>query len=92
MSEERQRSEVASPTGGEVRNIPDCTSCKAVGAGGCFAGAVYALYERSKLPVGNRNRHLLAVIGLGECGGWSYQHQLKGVGGMCMCGCGMWVV
>lgn len=47
-------------------NIPDCTSCKLVGAGGCFAGAVYALYERSKIPTGGKNRAWLTVIGVGE--------------------------
>ena len=44
----------------------DCTSCKLVGAGGCFAGAVYAFYSRSQLPVSNSNRRWLAIIGLGE--------------------------
>ena len=50
--------------GGE--RIPDCTSCKLIGAGGCFAGAVYAVYERSKLPSTNKNRHWLTVIGVGR--------------------------
>ena len=45
-----------------------CGSCKAIGAGGCFAGAVYALFERSKLPSTNKNRHWLAVIGIGRWG------------------------
>ncbi len=46
--------------------MPDCTSCKLIGAGGCFAGAVYALYERSKLPLTNKNRRWLTVIGVGK--------------------------
>lgn len=51
--------------GGE--HVPDCTSCRLVGAGGCFAGALYAVYERSKLPATNRNRHWLTAIGVGRC-------------------------
>ena len=54
--------------GGE--RIPDCTSCKLIGAGGCFAGAVYAVYERSKLPSTNKNRHWLTVIGVGRSMVW----------------------
>jgi hypothetical protein len=50
----------------ENPNIPDCTSCKLVGAGGCFAGAAYALYERSRLPPGGKNRVWLSVIGVGK--------------------------
>lgn len=46
-------------------NTPDCTSCRLVGAGGCFAGAVYAMYERSKLPSNSKNRIWLSVIGVG---------------------------
>jgi len=44
---------------------PDCQSCKLVGAGGCFAGAVYAFYQRNTLPAANRNRQWLAIIGTG---------------------------
>lgn len=49
----------------EGRNVPDCTSCKLVGATGCFAGAAYAMYERAKIPAGNKNRVWLAVISVG---------------------------
>ena len=49
----------------ENPNIPDCTSCKLVGAGGCFAGAAYALYERSRIPYTNKNRFWLSVVGVG---------------------------
>lgn len=59
-------------------NTPDCTSCRLVGAGGCFAGAVYAMYERSKLPSNSKNRIWLSVIGVGtftRCGAfWSHLH------------------
>ena len=59
----------SSPTGPaltmEGRNVPDCTSCKLVGATGCFAGAAYAMYERAKIPAGNKNRVWLAVISVG---------------------------
>ena len=48
------------------KNVPDCTACRVVGAGGCFAGAIYAFHQRSQLPTTNRNRHWLAVIGLGQ--------------------------
>lgn len=44
----------------------DCMGCKMVGAGGCFAGAVYALHQRSQLPSGSRNRHWLAAITVGK--------------------------
>ena len=44
----------------------DCTGCKVVGAGGCFAGAVYALHQRSQLAKSNRNRHWLAAIAFGK--------------------------
>ena len=50
----------------ENPNIPDCTSCKLVGAGGCFAGAAYALYERSRIPPGGKNRVWLSIIGVGK--------------------------
>ena len=49
----------------ENPNIPDCTSCKLVGAGGCFAGAAYALYERSRIAHTNKNRFWLTVVGVG---------------------------
>lgn len=46
--------------------VSDCTSCKVIGAGGCFAGALYALHERSKVPITNKNRRWLTVIGIGK--------------------------
>ena len=49
----------------EGGNVPDCTSCKLVGAGGCFAGAAYAMFERSKIPSSSKNRVWLSVIGVG---------------------------
>ena len=48
------------------RNVPDCTSCKVIGAGGCFAGGAYALYLRSKFPNTSTNRRWLAVLGIGR--------------------------
>ena len=39
----------------------DCLSCKLVGAGGCFAASVYALYQRQKAP-GPRNKLILGFI------------------------------
>ena len=52
---------------GESQAVGDCTSCRYIGAGGCFAGAAYAMFERSKLPVvPNRNRHWLAAISIRE--------------------------
>ena len=47
-------------------SVPDCTSCKWIGAGGCFAGAAYAIHQRSQMPATNRNRQWLALIGVGE--------------------------
>ena len=47
---------------------PDCTSCRMVGAGGCFAGAAYALYERSKIPPNGRNRLWLSIVGVAAIG------------------------
>ena len=44
----------------------DCTGCKLVGTGGCFAGAVYAIYQRSQLPATNKNRKWLTVIAVGK--------------------------
>ena len=49
----------------EGRSAPDCTACKLVGAGGCFAGAAYAMYERAKIPVANKNRIWLSIISVG---------------------------
>ena len=46
--------------------VPDCTSCKWIGAGGCFAGAAYAVFQRSKMPATNSNRQWLALIGVGK--------------------------
>lgn len=51
----------------EEKHVLDCIGCKIVGAGGCFAGALYAFHERSKLSSSNRNRHWLGLIG---AGGW----------------------
>lgn len=47
-------------------SVPDCTSCKWIGAGGCFAGAAYAMFQRSQMPATNRNRQWLALLGVGE--------------------------
>ena len=47
-------------------SMSDCTSCKMVGAGGCFAGAAYALYERSRIPQNSKNRLWLSVVGVGK--------------------------
>lgn len=44
----------------------DCPACKLIGAGGCFAGAWYAMFERARLPSTNRNRHFLGAIAVGE--------------------------
>ena len=49
----------------EDRSAPDCTACKLVGAGGCFAGAAYAMYERAKIPVAGKNRIWLSIISVG---------------------------
>lgn len=46
--------------------VPDCFSCKAIGAGGCFGGALYVLYERSKMSLTNKNRHWLLALSLGN--------------------------
>lgn len=71
----RATTDHASPSGSAMNseedkvkggNVGDCTSCKIIGTGGCFAGAMYALHERSKLPVSNRNRHWLGLIGIGK--------------------------
>lgn len=51
----------------ESQRKADCFACKLVGAGGCFAGAWYALFERARMPVSNRNRHWLGAIAVGEC-------------------------
>ena len=51
----------------QENHVLDCTSCKVVGAGGCFAGALYAFHTRSTLASSNRNRHWLALVG---AGGW----------------------
>lgn len=48
------------------RRKADCFACKLVGAGGCFAGAWYALFERARMPASNRNRHWLGAIAMGE--------------------------
>ena len=50
--------------GTEVRK-QDCTACKVVGAGGCFAGAIYAMYVRAGTPPPSSNRHWLATIAIG---------------------------
>ncbi len=53
-----------------VESTPDCASCKVIGAGGCFAGAMYAFYQRAHLPstASNRNRQWLAMVGAGVLG------------------------
>ena len=51
---------------GDASGKADCPACKLIGAGGCFAGAWYALFERARLPVNNRNRHWLGAIAIGE--------------------------
>lgn len=43
----------------------DCVSCKMIGAGGCFAGALYVMYERNRMAPANKNRHWLLGISLG---------------------------
>ena len=49
-------------------SVPDCTGCKVVGAGGCFAGALYALHLRSKFPSSEKKfRFWLGALGLGVC-------------------------
>ena len=50
----------------EVHRKADCFACKLVGAGGCFAGAWYALFQRARMPATNRNRHWLGAIAVGE--------------------------
>ncbi len=44
----------------------DCASCKVIGARGCFAGAVYAFYQRAQLPTSKKHRQWLALVGTGE--------------------------
>ena len=39
----------------------DCIQCKIVGAGGCFAASLYAVYQRQKAP-SMKNRFVLSVI------------------------------
>ena len=51
---------------GDASGKADCPACKLIGAGGCFAGAWYALFERARLPANNRNRHWLGAIAIGE--------------------------
>lgn len=53
----------------------DCAACRLVGAGGCFAGAWYALFQRARLPANNRNRHWLGAIAVGE-----YNRELMNAG------------
>ncbi len=43
----------------------DCFSCKLVGAGGCFGGALYVMYERSRLVKSNVNKHWLLALSVG---------------------------
>lgn len=44
----------------------DCFACKVTGAVGCFGGATYAMYHRAKMSPGNRNRHWLLAISIGN--------------------------
>lgn len=56
-------------SGEEARRVAakrDCFACKVIGAGGCFAGALYALYQRAQMPATNRNRHFLAALSVGQ--------------------------
>ena len=74
-----------------VRVKEDCFGCRSVGAGGCFAGAVYLLYQRSQLPKINDNRHWLAALAFGKAthGGWYkvslYQQLLNNCVFVCVC-------
>lgn len=58
------------PQRGDVSRKADCAACKLIGAGGCFAGAWYALFERARLPPNNRNRRWLGAIAVGESCSW----------------------
>ena len=53
---------------GDTSRKADCSACRLIGAGGCFAGAWYALFERARLPANNRNRRWLGAIAIGESG------------------------
>lgn len=44
----------------------DCFSCKIIGAGGCFAGALYAIYLRAQMPATRTSRHWLVALSVGQ--------------------------